>query len=179
MALQRVVTGPKRVVIAGSTEIMDEHGNPQTIYMVDPAVCGEDEGSDFEAYKECHYDIRKLKFREGQTATYFHIRQLTDRQRKFVSEKSEFQSLRLAFQFGVTQIDDYEIVDGDGNVTGGLPPMKWKNHSGQGPALTDSWMTEADIPTVIILAVGGMAQGISEAGTPLSKPSAPPSGQGE
>ncbi len=172
MALTRYKVGPRKVCIA--IELAQEDGTVEPF--ADPAV--DLEHSNLEEYQESHYDLQHLKFFDDvEPPTFFHVRQLTDRQRSYIDQLADSTKLRMAFRIGVTNVENWYHRDGDGEAVLMSHQVKRKNFSGMGDAITEGWLRKADFPSMIVNTVGAMVLRISEASSPLSRRSKDPSGE--
>jgi len=180
MALTQYKVGPRRVVVAGTYEVQDDDGSIRDVMLADSAV--EDDGvdgCDWKAYQDSLYDTGKLKIKEGEEPTYFAIKPLTTRQKHYIEDMTLNKKLRWAFRFSVTEITGFIICAPDGSDQEELPKIQRKSvGTGLGDAITEGWVTAADIATDFIQAVGLMVVQISEATAPLSRGSGQQSGAG-
>ena len=177
MAFTQYKVGPRRVVIAGTYEVEGSDGIIRPVMLADSAV--EDDGvdgCDWKAYQDSLYDETKLRFKEDGKPTWLHIKALTTRQKQHIEDLTLNKKLRMAFRFGVTQVEGYIICRPDGSDPQELPDVKVGGYSNMGSAVTEGWMSTHNLATDFIQAAGLMVLQISEATAPLSRASDQQSG---
>ena len=178
MAFNQYRVNSRKVVIAGTFEVEGSDGIIREIKLADSAV--EDDGvdgCDWKAYQDSLFDVdTHLKFKEGDQPTVLTIEPLTSRQKQHVEDMTLSKKLRMAFRFGVKDIDGYIISDPDGSNPEPLASLKFKGYSNMGTAITEGWMDKHNIATDFIQAAGLMIIQISEAAAPLSRDSKQQSG---
>jgi len=97
------------------------------------------------------------------------IAPLTAKQKHHIEDMTLNNKLRMAFRFGVTELDGYIICKPDGSDPEPAAPLKRKGYSTLGSAVTDGWMNEVNLSSYFIQAAGAMVLHISEASAPLSR----------
>jgi hypothetical protein len=165
MALGRRNVGVIRAVIAVKGQL------------VDPAI--NEKESDLEAYWESYFDSKHLVFYPGQKPTWFTWTPLTRRQKDAVDAMTGGRSMTSWYiRCATTNVENYLIVGADGKE---LPPPKLEREKqgALGELVSEEWLDQMNFPTDLRIAYFAMIQHTSEAALPLSKPCAPPSGDGE
>lgn len=134
--LGRAYTGITRIVIAAPAKFGG---------LVDPAV--DVANSDIDAYWDSGFDLKHIKFFEGQQPSWFTLRPLTRRQRDALDIAfGERSAISWYLRCGILRVDNYVLVKEDGSRTD-IPQPEIEKRGDLGEIATEKWLDEVNFPT--------------------------------
>lgn len=158
--------GQRKIVLAW------EHDG---VYVVDPAI--DIDKSDLRQYHESFFDLSHLSIRPGERPTFFSVRPMTRRQKDAIDGLRLREAASWVWRCGIVGFENYQILATDGTVKDADQPDAAQNGA-FGMMASEKWLDELNLPHIHLATIAMMIRHLSEADLPLSKCSAPPSGDG-